>query len=206
MITLWGRTNSTNVKKALWALEELGLPYERREAGGAFGVVNDPEYRAKNPNGLVPLLEDGDCLLWESNAIVRYLAATHGVGTLWAEDPAERAIGDKWMDWTTSVIATPFRDLFWNMVRMTPETRDTAAMMRGLETCSTLFTRADAALADAPWLSGGSFRMGDIPLGCFAYAWFEMDIERPETPHLRAWYDRLLERPAYRKAVAIPLT
>lgn len=206
MITLWGRTNSTNVKKALWALEELGVPYERREAGGAFGVVNEAAYRAKNPNGLVPLLEDGDYVLWESNAIVRYLSATHGVGTLWAEDPAERAIGDKWMDWTTSAIAGPFRDVFWNMVRMAPDKRDMAAVTRGLEVCSDLFARADAALADAPWLSGQSFRMGDIPLGCFVYAWFEMDIARPDTPHLRAWYERLLERPAYRKAVAIPLT
>lgn len=206
MITLWGRTNSTNVKKAVWVLEELGVPYERREAGGAFGVVNDPDYRAKNPNGLVPLLEDGDLVLWESNAIVRYLAAVHGAGTLWAEDPATRAVGDKWMDWTTSAIAGPFRDVFWGMVRTKPELRDMAAVARGVETCSALFARADAALASAPYLSGDTFRMGDIPLGCFVYAWYGMDIERPDLPHLYAWYQRLLERPAYQKGVAIPLT
>lgn len=206
MITLWGRTNSTNVKKALWALEELGLPYERKEAGGAFGVVNDADYRAKNPNGLVPLLEDGDIVLWESNAIVRYLAARYGVGTLWAEDPVERAIGDKWMDWTTSSVAGPFRDVFWNMVRMKPEQRDMAAVEKGRDICCGLFERADAALAEAPYLSGNTFRMGDIPLGCFVYAWFEMSIERPNLPHLLAWYERISERPAYRTAVAIPLT
>lgn len=206
MMKLWGRANSTNVKKAMWALEELGLPYERLEAGGAFGVVNEAAYRAKNPNGLVPLLEDGDLVLWESNAIVRYLAARYGSGGLWAEDPALRAVGDKWMDWPTGVLASPFRDLFWNQVRMTPETRDGEAMERGRGICSGLFARVDGALAQSPYLSGDTFRMGDIPLGCFAYAWFEMSIERPNLPHLAAWYERIRTRPAFQKTVATPLT
>ncbi|WP_127089268.1 glutathione S-transferase family protein [Aquabacter cavernae] len=206
MMKLWGRANSSNVRKVLWALEELGLAYERIDAGGAFGIVNDPAYRTKNPNGLVPLLEDGDTLLWESNAVVRYLAARYGSGGLWAEDPALRAVGDKWMDWTTSSFAAPFRDVFWNQVRMTPETRDVAAMERGRTLCAGLLERVDAALAHAPYLSGDSFRMGDIPLGCFAYGWFAMPIERPDLPHLAAWYARISERPAFRTGVATPLT
>ena len=206
MLKIWGRANSTNVKKAVWCAGELDLPFERIEAGGAFGVVNDAPYRAMNPNGLVPCLEDDGFILWESNAIVRYLSAKYGVGTLWHEDPAVRAVGDKWMDWATTAIATPFRDLFRNKVRLAPDQRDVAAMEKGLETCTALFKRVDAELSRMPYLSGETFAMGDIPLGCFAYAWFEMDIARPDLPHLRAWYDRIRVRPAFIAGVAIPLT
>lgn len=206
MLKLWGRSNSVNVKKAVWALEELGVPYERIDAGGAFGLVKEEPYLSRNPNGVVPLLQDGDLDLWESNAIVRYLAAKYGVGTLWAEDPAARAVGDKWMDWATTTLAGPFRDVFWNLVRMTPETRDDGAVASGLAACCAVLPRVETALAASPYLSGDTFRMGDIPLGCFAYGWYEMDIARPDLPHLAAWYARIKERPAFKAAVAIPLT
>ena len=117
MLKIWGRKNSSNVRKALWCAEEAGIAYERVEAGGAFGVVNEPEYLARNPNGRVPMIEDGDLVLWESNAIVRYLAAAYAPGSLYPEDPASRACGDKWMDWTTSSFASEFRDLFWGILR-----------------------------------------------------------------------------------------
>ncbi|NKQ11351.1 glutathione S-transferase [Pseudomonas sp. SST3] len=206
MLKLWGRINSTNVKKALWCLEELGVPYTRVDAGGAFGVVGESEYAEKNPNRLVPCLEHGDFVLWESNAIVRYLAVQYGEGTLWSADPRERASADKWMDWVTSSLAAPFRPVFWNMVRTAPEKRDMAAVHAGLEQCGKLLAIADQVLADQPYLSGESFGMGDIPLGCYAYAWFEMPIERPDLPNLRSWYERLQQRPAYQAAVISPLT
>ncbi|EXF44402.1 glutathione S-transferase [Pseudomonas sp. BAY1663] len=206
MLKLWGRTNSTNVKKALWCLEELGLSYTRIDAGGAFGVVGDAEYVAKNPNRLVPCLEDGELVLWESNAIVRYLAAQYGEPALWNADPRQRAEADKWMDWVTSSLAAPFRVVFWNIVRTAPEQRDMAAVTAALQECGDLLAIADAALAGQPYLSGADFGMGDIPLGCFAYAWFELPIERPDHPHLRAWYQRLRQRTAYQRAVMTPLT
>lgn len=206
MLKIWGRTNSNNVKKALWAAEEVGVPYENIPAGGAFGIVSDPAYRAMNPNGLVPTLEDGDLVLWESNAIVRYLAAQYGRSTLWIEDAAARAKAEKWMDWTTSTLATPFRDVFWNVVRLTPDKQDHAALEKGRQNCCGLFSVVDATLAAQPYLSGDKFGIGDIPLGSFVYAWFEMSIQRPDLPHLAAWYARLRERPAYQKAVMIPLT
>ncbi|MFG3695309.1 glutathione S-transferase family protein [Stutzerimonas stutzeri] len=206
MLKLWGRINSTNVRKALWCLEELEVPYTRIDAGGAFGVVGEAEYLAKNPNRLVPCLEDGDLVLWESNAIVRYLAAQYGAGTLWSADPRQRAGADKWMDWVTSSLATPFRPLFWNIVRTAENQRDMAAVQAALEACGTLLAIADEALARQPYLSGERFGMGDIPLGCFAYAWFEMPIERPVLPHLQAWYAQLQARPAYQRAVMTPLT
>jgi len=206
MVKLWGRINSTNVKKALWCLEELGVRYTRIDAGGAFGVVDEADYVAMNPNRLVPCLQDGDLVLWESNAIVRYLAAQYGDGVLWNADARQRAEADKWMDWVTSSLAGPFRPLFWNIVRTAAQARDMAAVQASLAECGKLLGIADRALAEQPYLSGESFGMGDIPLGCFAYAWFEMPIERPDLPHLRDWYERLQQRPAYQTAVVTPLT
>ncbi|MCQ4310369.1 glutathione S-transferase [Pseudomonas stutzeri] len=206
MLKLWGRINSTNVKKALWCLEELGVPYARIDAGGAFGVVGEANYIAKNPNQLVPCLEDGELVLWESNAIVRYLAAQYGEGALWNPDPSQRAQADKWMDWVTSSLAAPFRTVFWNIVRTAPDQRDMPAVQAAVAECGKLMAIADQTLAEQPYLSGASFGMGDIPLGCFAYAWFEMPIERPDLPHLRDWYERLQLRAAYQTAVVTALT
>jgi glutathione S-transferase len=206
MLKIWGRHNSSNVRKVLWCAEEAAVPYDSIQVGGAFGGTDDAHYRAMNPNGLVPAIEDGGLALWESNSIVRYLAARYAPGTLYLEDPAERARGDKWMDWTTSTFAVPFRDLFWGTLRTAPEARDAVRIAAALARCGELLRTAEAALAQQPWLSGAQFAMGDIPLGSFAYAWFEMPIERPALPHLHAWYQRLQQRPAYRKAVMTALT
>ncbi|WEK48605.1 MAG: glutathione S-transferase [Candidatus Kaistia colombiensis] len=206
MLTIWGRNNSNNVKKVLWCAEEAGLAYDWIPAGGSFGLTADPAYRAMNPNGLVPTIRDGDFVLWESNAIVRYLAGRYAFGSLASEDPQARASADRWMDFNTSSVAGPFRDVFWGMVRTPPEQRDMATIEAGRKRCAALFAIVDHALAEQPWLSGDRFGMGDIPLGCFTYAWFEMPIERPELPHLAAWYQRLKERPAYQKAVMIGLS
>ncbi|MEE1925830.1 glutathione S-transferase [Pseudomonas sp. 148P] len=207
MLKIWGRKNSSNVRKVLWCAEELGLEYQSVDAGGAFGVVNEPHYRALNPNGLVPMIEDDGLVLWESNTIVRYLGGKHAPGTAWSpQDPVERARAEKWMDWTTSSLATPFRPLFWGILRTPEEQRDWVAINAAHKACAQLLSIADEALAAQPFLSGAEVGMGDIPLGCFVYAWFEMPIERPEMRHLRAWYERLRERPAYQAAVMTALT
>ncbi|AOL20961.1 glutathione S-transferase [Xanthomonas citri pv. malvacearum] len=204
-ITIWGRRNSSNVRKALWCAEEAGVAYSSIEVGGAFGGNDTPAYRALNPNGVVPTLQDGALVLWESNAIVRYLAAQYAPA-LYPQAPAERALGDRWMDWTTSTFAGVFRDLFWGVVRTPEAERDRARIAAALTQSGELLARADAALAQQPYLSGGRFAMGDIPLGSFIYAWFEMPIERPELPHLQAWYQRLRARPAYQRGVMTALT
>lgn len=207
MLKIWGRKNSSNVRKVLWCAQELGLDYQAVDAGGAFGVVNEPHYRALNPNGVVPTIEDEDLVLWESNTIVRYLGAKHAPGTSWyPEDPVARARAEKWMDWTTSSLAAPFRPLFWGILRTPADQQDWVAINAAHKTCAQLLSIADEALAAQPFLSGQEVGMGDIPLGCFAYAWFEMPIERPEMRHLRAWYERLRERPAYQAAVMTALT
>lgn len=205
MLKIWGRKNSSNVRKALWCAEEAGLAYERIDAGGAFGLVNDAPYRALNPNGVVPTLDDDGFVLWESNTIVRYLAARYAPA-LYPQDLQQRASAEKWMDWTTSSFAAPFRTVFWGTLRTPPEQRDPAAIQAAIDTCVALLAVPEAALAKQPYLSGEQLGMGDIPLGSFIYAWFEMPIERPPQPHLQAWYARLKARPAYRAAVMTDLT
>ena len=207
MLKVWGRKNSSNVRKVLWCAEELALPYEREEAGGAFGVVDSPQYRALNPNGRVPMIEDDGFVLWESNAIVRYLAARYGSDTSWYQrDVCVRAQADKWMDWTTSTFAGPFRDLFWGMLRTPAEQQDWVLINGASKTCAELLSIVDQALSEKPYLSGDEIGMGDIPLGSFIYAWFEMPLERPSMPNLEAWYERLKLRPCYRGAVMTALT
>ncbi|WP_322844426.1 glutathione S-transferase [Pseudomonas sp. B33.4] len=207
MLKIWGRKNSSNVRKPLWAAEELGLAYEAIDAGGAFGVVDTPEYRAMNPNGRVPVIEDDGFVLWESNAIVRYLLARHAPDSNWySADPQARAIADKWMDWTTSSFAGHFRTVFWGVLRTPADKQDWAAINAAIKECNGLLSMADNALASQPYLSGKDIGMGDIPLGSFIYAWFEMPIERAPQPNLQAWYERLKQRPAYRKAVMTALT
>ena len=207
MLKIWGRKNSSNVRKPLWAAEELGLAYEAIDAGGAFGVVDTPEYRAMNPNGRVPVIEDDGFVLWESNAIVRYLLGKHAPNSTWySADPQARAIADKWMDWTTSSFAGPFRTVFWGVLRTPADKQDWPAINAAIKECTELLSMADEALVSQPYLSGKDIGMGDIPLGSFIYAWFEMPIERAPQPHLQAWYERLKQRPAYKKAVMTALT
>lgn len=207
MLKIWGRKNSSNVRKPLWAAEELGLAYEAIDAGGAFGVVDTPEYRAMNPNGRVPVIEDDGFVLWESNAIVRYLLGKHAPNSTWySADPQARAIADKWMDWTSSSFAGPFRTVFWGVLRTPADKQDWPAINAAIKECSELLSMADEALVSQPYLSGKDIGMGDIPLGSFIYAWFEMPIERAPQPHLQAWYERLKQRPAYKKAVMTALT
>lgn len=205
MITIWGRDNSTNVKKVLWCAEELALPYQHIVAGGQFGLNHEADYLAMNPNGLIPCLRDDDLVLWESNTIVRYLAAQYGQDSLYLADPGKRASAEKWMDWATS-LAVSFGPVFINIVRTPPEKRDTALVQKSIAECERLFDIVNTVLANQPWLSGDQFGVGDIPLGCIAYGWLNMPIEQQSHPHLERWYQQLTERPTYQKHVMIPLS
>lgn len=203
MLTIWGRLNSHNVKKVVWAALEMGVAHVRHDVGGAFGM--DDAYRAKNPNALIPTIEEDGLTLWESNAILRYMAARHGGDAWWPSDPARRAVGDKWMDWQFSY-ADAQRDAFVNLVRRAPDARDADAIARSAAACAKKMAIVEDALAQSPWLSGDAIGLGDIPMGVYAHTWFSLAIERPELPHVRGWYDRLTERAAYRDTVMIPLT
>lgn len=207
MLKIWGRANSVNVKKALWAAEELNLKYERIDAGMEHGVVKTPEYRRMNPNALVPTIEDDGFVLWESHAIVRYLAAKHGAGTLWPADLRQRADSDRWMDWAHTFAREFQRPVFWALARTAPEQRDMNAVREAVKKCGELLAVADQALAHRPYLGGNSLTIGDIPLGCHVQLWMRLPIEqRPALAHLQAWFDRLCVRPAFRKTVDIPIS
>jgi len=201
MLKIWGRRNSSNVRKVLWCAEEIGLAYESIEVGGSFGGTTAADYQAMNPNGLVPVAEIDGVPLWESNTIVRYLSARHALGSLYAEDAMQRAQAEKWMDWTTSRLAPLYSELIWGVMRTAPADRDEVRINAALLRAGELLAMADHALAQQPWLSGQAFAMGDIPLGSLAYAWFEMPVQRPHLPHLADWYARLRERPAYQRGV-----
>lgn len=205
MLTIWGRANSANVKKVLWIAEELGLAYERIDAGGAFGGLDTPEFRAMNPMGLVPVVRDGDVTLFESNVIVRWLAAKYGAGTLWIDDPDARAAAERWMDWNHTV-GFVMRDAIFGLLRTPLEKRDPAAIEKSIAASADLVAIADAALQKTPWLSGAAFGVGDIPFGSYVHTWKALPIAHADHPALDDWYARLRRRPAYAKVVAIPVT
>jgi len=205
MLKLWGRTNSVNVKKALWCLGELGIPYERVDAGMQFGVVNTPEYRKMNPNGRVPTIEDDGFVLWESHTIVRYLCAKHSMGQLCPSDLRVRADAERWMDWAFS-FQSAMRDVFWGLIRTPPEKRDQKAIDAGAKASHELAGMLDGVLADRPYVAGTQFTMGDIPIGCEVQRYLRVPIDRPKRPHLEAWFERLRQRPPFMKHVDLPLT
>lgn len=206
MRELWGRANSINVMKALWCLDELGLEYERRDAGMAFGVVDTPEYRAMNPNGRVPTLRDGDLVLWESNAIVRYLCERYSPGDLSPADAGERAVADQWMDWQQTSLLADVTFIFWGLVRGKKENQDPALIKAASGRLGDLWTMLDEHLAQHDYVAGARFTMGDIPLGTFVWRWANLDIERPRLEHVAAWHERLKQRSAFGEHVMVPLT
>lgn len=205
MLTIWGRRSSFNVQKVLWLAGELGLEYEHVLAGGEHGLLDTAEFRAMNPHGKVPLLRDGATTVWESHAILRYLAARDGAGRFWADDPAQRAGADGWMDWAQTALQPAFlTGVFWGCYRTPEAQRDTAAIERSIATTHACLRQLDRALADRPYLGGETLGLADIPAGTTLYRYFELDIPHPSMPHLQAWYERLQARPAYREHVMVP--
>ncbi len=206
MLRIWGRSNSINVQKVLWCCEELDIRYQRVDVGGPFGGNREPEYLRLNPNGLVPTISDGGFVLWESNAIVRYLAAKHGIGTLCPEDLAERADADRWMDWQLGTLWANFRAAFVGLIRTPPEKRDRAHIAMAISKTTENLAMLDAHLAARDYVTGAAFTVADIPLGVTAYRWFSIEIERPPMPNLEAWYERLCARSPYKATVMLPLS
>jgi glutathione S-transferase len=207
MLTVWGRTNSVNVQKVMWCIGELGLSYERIEAGLEHGRNREDWYLALNPNGRVPLLQDGAFSLWESNTIVRYLCAKHGRAPLYPATHEQRAHAERWMDWQLSTIARPSGIAFWNLVRIPPAERNPEAVARAVAETNAAFDILDVHLAERPFVAGDALTIGDIPVGALAHRWLALDgIDRPVWPALRRWFERLAERPAFREHVMLPLS
>lgn len=203
MLTVWGRATSSNVQKAMWAVGELGLPHQRIDAGGAYGGLATPEFAAMNPNRRIPTIDDGGLIVWESNAIVRYLCTRYGAGTLYPDDWPGRAAADQWMDWMLSTLYRDWIDLFWGLVRTAPSKRDPAAIAAKAVRTGEHLQILDAHLAKQPYVGGETLTMGDIPIGSTLYRYFDMEIERPSLPNVEAYYARLRARPAYAAHVMV---
>jgi glutathione S-transferase len=207
MLRLWGRANSSNVMKVLWVLEELRLPYERIDVGGPFGKTDTAEYRAMNPNGLVPTLQENGFTMWESNAILRYLCSAYAPDSpLWPKDLRARGNVDRWMDYQQTALNAPQGVVFVGLVRTPPDKRDMAAISAAAQQAGRIWSIVDAELAKHPFVAGKALTLADMAFGPHVHRWYVMPVERPETPHLRAWYDRLLALPIYARHIAVPPT
>lgn len=206
MLTIWGRINSINVMKVLWACAEMDIAYQRIDAGMQHGVVGSDEYGEMNPNRRVPTIRDGDFVLWESNAIVRYLAAREQRDDLLPTDPRRRADAERWMDWATSTLAAPMTTLFWQLIRTPEERRDPAAVERSGAECERLFSLLDRHLAGRQHLCGDSLTVADIAVAPFVHRWRALPIGHPELPSLDGYYRRMMMHDAYRRHVAQALS
>jgi glutathione S-transferase len=208
MLKIWGRNTSSNVQKVIWGLAEMKLPFERIDVGGAFGKTKDAFYLAMNPNSLVPTLEEEDGFtLWESNSILRYLAAKHSNRTIEPADLKTRALAHKWMDWQLSVMGPSITPVFWGLIRTPPEKRDANAIAAGKEKTINAAKIMDAQLGKTQYMAGNDFSYGDIPVGIMIYRYTQLIPERPATPNLDRWYAAISSRPAFKEQIAVvPLT
>lgn len=205
MLTIWGRKTSSNVQALMWCVGELSLPYDRHDLGHRFGGLDTPEFLALNPNGTIPILQDGKGpVLWETGAILRYLADAYGDDHFWPQDRARRAEIDKWADWAKLNVAMGFTvPVFWQVVRTAQRDLDARALDLALANLNAKLSIADAQLANAPFLAGADFTLADIQLGHVLYRYFDIDIPRPLLPNLQRYYRDLTQRPAFQEHVII---
>lgn len=206
MMQVLGRPNSVNVQKVMWCLAELGVAAQRSDIGGPFGGNDQPAYLAQNPNGKVPTLIDGDYILWESNAIVRYLCDQYGVASWYPGTARTRGHASQWMDWYLTELHPSMTTLFWQLIRTEAAQQDQGAIESAIAKCTNAWTILDLHLGSNTYILGDEISMADIPLACAAYRWHVMDFERPDLPVLKAWWRRISERPAYQTHVMLPLT
>ena len=197
MLTIWGRATSLNVQSVMWTVAELGLEHRRIDWGGRFGGNDDVDYRRMNPNGLIPTIKDGDTVVWESAAIVRYLGARYGRGTFWPEDPAVRAGVDMWAEWSRSTVYPQLGRIFHQLVRTKEPQRDMREVGNAAEALILALPLLDRRLGEGPWLCGDHVCFGDVMIGHLLYRYMTLDFGKAPTPAIDAWYDRLTARPAY---------
>jgi glutathione S-transferase len=206
MLKIWGRISSINVRKVVLTAQLLGLPFERTDAGRQFGITRTPDYLARNPNALVPTIEDDGFVLWESNVIVRYLCATHAAGTLYPLDLRERFDAERWMDWQQTTLNPAGRPAFWELVRVPEPQRNAQAVADSIAATEALLDLLEQHLAQRPFMAGARLGMADIPIACEMHRWWGLPIDHREHPHLRRWYDGIRQLPAARGVLDLPLS
>ena len=220
-VQIWGRLNSLNVRKVVWAAQEVSVPFTRTDAGMAFGIVKTPQYLQMNPNALVPTLQDGTLVLWESNVIVRYLCAKYSAPTLaglgrpgapagdvslYPQDLAQRFEAERWMDWQQTTLNRAGGAAFLQLIRTPEDQRDHAAIAQSVAAMAPLLAQLNAHLAGHAYLAGDHFGMADIPVGCDIHRWFGLPQARPALPHLERWYASVATRPGAHGVLELPLT
>ncbi|CAN1538102.1 Gst Glutathione S-transferase [Burkholderiaceae bacterium] len=206
MLRIWGRITSINVRKAVWTAQELGLEFERIDAGGAFGITKTPEYIAMNPNSVVPTLVDGEFTLWESNVVVRYLCAKHALGHLYPVDLQERFNAERWMDWQQTTFSPSGRDAFWQIIRIPEPERDMQKVAASISSTEILLDRFEAHLSTTEYVAGSKLTMADIPMTCEIHRWFGLNIPSKTRPYIEAWYAKMLARPGSKNVLTLPLS
>jgi len=206
MLKIWGRLSSINVRKVVLAAQLLELPFERIDAGAAFGITKTPEYLARNPNALVPTLEDGDFNLWESNVIVRYLCAKHSAGGLYPQDLRTRFEAERWMDWQQTTLNGAGREAFIQLVRTPEGQRSAQAIATSVAATGPLLAMLDAHLARRRFLAGDTLTMADIPIACEMHRWWGLPLPHPAHANLQGWYDGIQALHAARGVLDLPLS
>ncbi len=196
MLKIWGRMSSINVKKVVWTAQELGLDFQRTEAGGVFGVVTTPRYVQMNPNAMVPVIEDDDFVLWESNVIVRYLCAKHSPARMYPTELRQRFDAERWMDWQQTTWNPASRPGFWQLIRTPPEQRNAQLLAESNAAVESLMGKLDSHLAQHEFMVGKRFTMADIPLACEVHRWFGLPQSRLNRPNINRWYESLCARQA----------
>lgn len=204
MITLWGRTNAYNVQKVQWLVEELDVEYEHVNVGDSQGDLDSEEFLALNPNRRIPVIKDNACIVWESNTIIRYLAATYGANDYWAKSPVDRSIFERWMDWELSTLQPLFLDLFWEFYRTPKNKRDKENIEHIRQRCENCIGVLDSHLKKHKYVSGDKFGLGDICVGTCFYRYFNMGIDVKRPNYVNGWYAQLSERPSYKKVIQVP--
>jgi glutathione S-transferase len=205
MLTIWGRANSVNVQKVLWCCDELQIAYKRIDAGRGFLDTDTQEYRRLNPNRLIPTIVDGDFVLWESNVIVRYLAASYGDDSVYPADLQARFLCEQWMDWNATALWPAIRPIFQLLVRTAPDERDLSRLGTLQSQADSTMKILDEHLQIRRFVGGETFTMADIPVGVSTHRWLNLAVERSELPALWRWYKELERRPAFRAHVLKPL-
>ncbi|MFD2263645.1 glutathione S-transferase family protein [Lacibacterium aquatile] len=205
MLTIWGRKSSSNVQALMWAVGELGLPYKRLDIGHRYGGNNTPKFLGMNPNGTIPVLRDGeDEPLWETGAILRYLATRYAPESFWPADPARRAQIDKWAEWAKINVCASFTEpVFWRVVRTAPSKQDPVAIAQAVAKLDRILDIAEVRLTDVPFLAGADFSLADIQFGHILYRYFDIAIARPSRPALQRYYEALTRRPAFADHVMV---
>ncbi|WP_421853362.1 glutathione S-transferase family protein [Marinomonas sp.] len=196
---IYGRTTSFNVQKVLWFLEELGVPYEHIELGGRFGGLESDDFARLNPMKKVPVLIDGDKVIWESHTILRYLAASYGTGKWYSDDAYQRSLYERWMDWSHVLFQPAFMAMFWGYYRMPASKRNMPEVNEALQKCMTCLATLDTALADSKYVAGALMTLADICAGSIIYRLISQGLDVPLPRHVADWYEGLKSQAGYQK-------